>query len=182
MALDSLSWASVALSKLVKGNKGRTRQKPFSKAKRKQPPHAHLCWIQRWWLLQNSIQSALVVHFKDVVDLRGQGTRGWAGVLAVVKHKEKGEEASEEHDTVKERQCTIRELRCINLTGKGTDWLAGGLGQPSSLFLFFFPLPASVLPFIRLVRCLGSPHNCLGIWKGVGLHASPYHLKDRSGI
>jgi hypothetical protein len=89
MALDSLSWASVALSKIVKGNKGRTREKPFSKAKRKQPPHAYLCWIQRWCLLQNSIQSALVVHFKDVVDLRGQGTRGWAGVLALVKHKER---------------------------------------------------------------------------------------------
>ena len=103
-------------------------------------------------------------------------------MLAVVKHKEKGEEASEEHDTVKERQCTIRELRCINLTGKGTDGWLVGWANPLLFSSFFFPLPASVLLFIRLVRCLGSPHNCLGIWKGVGLHASPYHLKDRSGI
>ena len=79
-----------------------------------------------------------MVHFKDVVDLRGQGTRGWAGVLVVVKHKEKGEEASEEHDTVKERQCTIRELRCINLTGKGTDGWLVGWANPLLFSSFFF--------------------------------------------
>jgi hypothetical protein len=31
-----------------------------------------------------------MMHIKDEVDLRGKGARGRAGVLAVVKHKEKG--------------------------------------------------------------------------------------------
>lgn len=59
-------------------------------SKTKQSPHAHLRWIQCRWLLQNSIQSAAMMHIKDEVDLRGKGARGRAGVLAVVKHKEKG--------------------------------------------------------------------------------------------
>jgi hypothetical protein len=123
------------------------------------------------------------VHFKDVVDLRGQGTRGWAGVLALVKHKERwGSKWGTWHC---EREAVHHPGAALHQSDREGHRLAGWWAGPTLFsfpLFFFFPLRASVLLFIRLVRCLGSPHNCLGIWKGVGLHASPYHLKDRSGI
>jgi hypothetical protein len=41
-------------------------------------------------------------------------------------------------------------------------------------FSFFFPPPAAIFLFLRMVRCrLTSPYHC----EGVGRHASPYHCE-----